>query len=205
MAAVVLVVYDGGRARFAESTVGSSWLSGPLRCRWWVSLPPARVIASARKNCEILRRFDETAAVFVARYWNAKPRLHGYLGNIPPEDYERDYYAQRHDASTGDAAAKTAVREPGPFKETLRTVLGTVDFELVRPGESGVTMKGRHTVAGELVLHALRYSICEASFMAHQRGRIDRRPVVDDALPRIKRAASIHSRAVRQCPRREAR
>ena len=91
MAAVVLVVYDGGRARFAESTVGSSWLSGPLRCRWRVSLPPARVIASARKNCEILRRFDETAAVFVARYWNAKPRLHGYLGNIPPEDYERNY------------------------------------------------------------------------------------------------------------------
>ena len=55
MAAVVLVVYDGGRARFAGSTVGSSWLSGPLRRRWRVSLPPASVIASARKNCEILR------------------------------------------------------------------------------------------------------------------------------------------------------
>ena len=74
VAEVVVVVYDGGRARFAGSTVGSSWLSGPLRRRWRVSFPPARVVASVRKNCEILRRFDETAAMVAARYWNAKPR-----------------------------------------------------------------------------------------------------------------------------------
>ena len=55
VAAVVLVLYDGGRGQFAGSTVGSGWLSGPLRRRWRVSLPPARVIASARKNCKILR------------------------------------------------------------------------------------------------------------------------------------------------------
>jgi putative transposase len=40
--------------------------------------------------------------------WYNNERLHGYLGNIPPEEYERNYYAQRHGASTGDAANKTA-------------------------------------------------------------------------------------------------
>ena len=40
--------------------------------------------------------------------WYNNERLHGYLGNIPPEEYERTYYAQRHGASTGDAANKTA-------------------------------------------------------------------------------------------------
>ena len=40
--------------------------------------------------------------------WYNNERLHGYLGNIPSEEYERNYYAQRHGASTGDAANKTA-------------------------------------------------------------------------------------------------
>ena len=40
--------------------------------------------------------------------WYNNERLHGYLGNIPPEEYERNYYAQRHGASTGDAANKKA-------------------------------------------------------------------------------------------------
>jgi hypothetical protein len=66
--AAELFVYEGGRARFAGSTAGSSWLSGPLRRRWRVSFPPAGVVASAMKNCEILRRFDDTAARVAARY-----------------------------------------------------------------------------------------------------------------------------------------
>ena len=74
-------------------------------------------------------------------------------------------------------------------------MLGAVDFELVRPRESGVTAQGRHTVAGELVLHALRSSICEASFMAHQRGPIDRHPVVGDALAPHQASSVNHFRA----------
>jgi hypothetical protein len=43
----------------------------------------------------------------------SRPRIitvagYSYLGNIPPEKYERNYYAQGHGASTGDAANNTA-------------------------------------------------------------------------------------------------
>ena len=40
--------------------------------------------------------------------WYNNDRLHSALGNIPPEEYERTYYAQDHGPSTGDAANKTA-------------------------------------------------------------------------------------------------
>jgi putative transposase len=40
--------------------------------------------------------------------WYNNERLHSFLGNIPPEEYERNYYAQNIDAPTGDAANKTA-------------------------------------------------------------------------------------------------
>lgn len=40
--------------------------------------------------------------------WYNNDRLHSYLGNIPPEESERNYYAQRNGAPTGDAANKTA-------------------------------------------------------------------------------------------------
>jgi putative transposase len=40
--------------------------------------------------------------------WYNNDRLHSYLGNIPPEEYERNYYAQNIGPSNGDAANKTA-------------------------------------------------------------------------------------------------
>jgi len=40
--------------------------------------------------------------------WYNNERLHSFLGNIPPEEYERNYYAQNIGAPTGDAANKTA-------------------------------------------------------------------------------------------------
>jgi putative transposase len=40
--------------------------------------------------------------------WYNNNRLHSYLGNIPPEEYERNYYARNIDPSTGAAANKTA-------------------------------------------------------------------------------------------------
>jgi putative transposase len=40
--------------------------------------------------------------------WYNNERLHSFLGNIPPEEYERNYYAQNIGASTGDAANKRA-------------------------------------------------------------------------------------------------
>jgi len=35
-------------------------------------------------------------------------RLHGYLGNIPSEEYEATYYAEQTAPSTGDAANNKA-------------------------------------------------------------------------------------------------
>jgi len=40
--------------------------------------------------------------------WYNNDRLHSFLGNIPPEEYERNYYAQNIGASTGGAANKMA-------------------------------------------------------------------------------------------------
>jgi len=40
--------------------------------------------------------------------WYNNERLHSFLGNIPPEEYERNYYAQNIGAPTGDAANKPA-------------------------------------------------------------------------------------------------
>lgn len=40
--------------------------------------------------------------------WYNNQRLHSYLGNIPPEEYEATYYAENTAPSTGDAANKTA-------------------------------------------------------------------------------------------------
>jgi putative transposase len=40
--------------------------------------------------------------------WYYNDRLHSYVGNIPPEEYERDYYARNIGPSTGAAANKTA-------------------------------------------------------------------------------------------------
>ena len=40
--------------------------------------------------------------------WYNNDRLHSALGNIPPEEYEQNYYAETNGPSTGDAANKTA-------------------------------------------------------------------------------------------------
>ena len=40
--------------------------------------------------------------------WYDNERLHGYLGNIPPEEYEQNYYDRNIGPSTGEAANKTA-------------------------------------------------------------------------------------------------
>lgn len=40
--------------------------------------------------------------------WYNNERLHSFVGNIPPEAYERNYCAQNIGASTGDAANKRA-------------------------------------------------------------------------------------------------
>jgi putative transposase len=40
--------------------------------------------------------------------WYNNERLHSSLGNIPPEEYERNSYAQNIGTPTGDAANKTA-------------------------------------------------------------------------------------------------
>ena len=49
---------------------------------------------------------EETTIDWV--HWYNNQRLHSALGNIPPEEYERNYYAENHGPSTGDAANKTA-------------------------------------------------------------------------------------------------
>jgi transposase InsO family protein len=40
--------------------------------------------------------------------WYNTERLHSYLGDVPAEEYERDYYARDNGPSTGDAANKSA-------------------------------------------------------------------------------------------------
>lgn len=40
--------------------------------------------------------------------WYNNDRLHSALGNVPPEEYEQNYYAEINSTSTGDAANKTA-------------------------------------------------------------------------------------------------
>jgi putative transposase len=40
--------------------------------------------------------------------WYNNDRLHSFLGNIPPEAYERAYYARTIGPSKGDAANKPA-------------------------------------------------------------------------------------------------
>ena len=40
--------------------------------------------------------------------WYNNDRLHSYLGNIPTEEYEQNYYARLIGSSPGDAANKTA-------------------------------------------------------------------------------------------------
>jgi len=40
--------------------------------------------------------------------WYNNERLHGYLGNVPPEEYERNYYDRHTGSSNGDAANITA-------------------------------------------------------------------------------------------------
>lgn len=49
---------------------------------------------------------EETTFDWVS--WYNNDRLHGYLGNIPPEEYEQNYYARLIGSSPGDAANKTA-------------------------------------------------------------------------------------------------
>ncbi|RFA17545.1 IS3 family transposase, partial [Subtercola boreus] len=49
-----------------------------------------------------LTNVEETVFDWVT--WYNTDRLHSYLGNISPEEYERNYYAQDHGTSTGDAA-----------------------------------------------------------------------------------------------------
>ena len=44
--------------------------------------------------------------------WHNDERLRSHSGNIPPEEHERNYYAQRNGPLTGDAADKTAARKP---------------------------------------------------------------------------------------------
>lgn len=40
--------------------------------------------------------------------WYNNERLHSFLGNVPPEEYERDYYARTIGPSNGEAANKPA-------------------------------------------------------------------------------------------------
>ena len=40
--------------------------------------------------------------------WYNNDRLHSFLGNVLPEEYERDYYAGTIGPSIGEAANKTA-------------------------------------------------------------------------------------------------
>lgn len=40
--------------------------------------------------------------------WYKNERLHSFLGNVPPEEFERDYYARTISPSTGEAANKPA-------------------------------------------------------------------------------------------------
>lgn len=40
--------------------------------------------------------------------WYNNERLHGYLGNLPPEEYERNYYDRDIGPSPGEAANTTA-------------------------------------------------------------------------------------------------
>ena len=40
--------------------------------------------------------------------WYDNERLHGYLGNIPPEEHEQNHYDRNIGPSTGEAANKTA-------------------------------------------------------------------------------------------------
>ena len=112
----------------------------------------------------------------------ARSDMREFEGNEPATD-EHDPVRQRFEVEVeveveevGAVDQKVLAREtqrararPGCDQETLRTVFCSVDFELVRSGESGATVEGRHPVAGEFVLHALRHSIGEASLMAHQR------------------------------------
>ena len=49
---------------------------------------------------------EEVTFDWVNWYNNERPR--GFLGNIPPEEYERNYYAQNIGAPTDDAANETA-------------------------------------------------------------------------------------------------
>jgi putative transposase len=51
---------------------------------------------------------DVEEIVFDWVTWYNNDRLHSFLGDIPPEEYERDYYARDNGPSTGDAANKTA-------------------------------------------------------------------------------------------------
>jgi len=51
---------------------------------------------------------DVVEIVFDWVNWYNTERLHSALGNIPPEEYERNYYAETNGPSTGDAANKTA-------------------------------------------------------------------------------------------------
>ena len=40
--------------------------------------------------------------------WYNNERLHSFLGNVPPEEYERDHYARTIGPSNGEAANKPA-------------------------------------------------------------------------------------------------
>jgi transposase InsO family protein len=51
---------------------------------------------------------DVEEIVFDWVNWYNNDRLHSFLGNIPPEEHERNYYARNIGAPTGDAANKTA-------------------------------------------------------------------------------------------------
>jgi putative transposase len=51
---------------------------------------------------------DVEEIVFNWVSWYSRGCLHRFFGNIPPEEHERNYYAQNIGASTGDAANKMA-------------------------------------------------------------------------------------------------
>jgi transposase InsO family protein len=50
--------------------------------------------------------------------WYNNDRLHSFLGNIPPVEQKANYYAHNIGSPTGDAANKTAARNPGWFIHT---------------------------------------------------------------------------------------
>ena len=52
--------------------------------------------------------------------WYNNRRLHSSLGNMPPEEYERNYYAETNGQSKDEAANRTTISDQlGPPSSTV--------------------------------------------------------------------------------------